>query len=227
MLWLKSWLETRFSMLAMFGFLLFVLGSAYARGVHSEFVAARLIDGLAMFWLVPAVMLAGDGIKTQPALQATKGLHGSAFFTLSLPVSRFRLLAIRACLGLIETAGVILVGCCALWVAFPAVRMNATSADLFRYAAATLACASEFYFLSVFLATFLDDIWRIYGSIAMIALLWCLSALLPSPFNVFRAMGEASPLITHALPWTAMGVSIAFAALLFLAAMKVAQLREY
>ena len=46
-----------------------------------------------------APLLAGAGIKTQAAFQTVKGLHGSTYFTLSLPVSRFRLLAIRAGIG--------------------------------------------------------------------------------------------------------------------------------
>ena len=36
-----------------------------------------------------------------------KGLHGSMYFTLSLPVSRFRLFATRAGLGMLEAAGVL------------------------------------------------------------------------------------------------------------------------
>lgn len=227
MLWLKSWLETRFRMLFVVGFLVLVLGSAYSRVGHSQSAGAGLVRAIGVFWLVPAVMLAGEGIKTQPAFQATKGMHGSVFFTLSLPVSRLRLLAVRATVGLIETSGSIAAGCFALWAMFPAIRESSTPLNFIQYAAAILVCASAFYFLSVFLATFLDDIWRIFSSAAAIVLAGLLSARLPSPFNVFQAMGEASPLITHTLPWAAMGVSVVFAVIFFLAALKIARVREY
>jgi len=41
------------------------------------------------------------------------------------------------------------------------------------------------------------------------------------------AMSDGSPLIAHTIPWTAMGVSLGLAAILFVAALKVARTREY
>jgi hypothetical protein len=49
----------------------------------------------------------------------------------------------------------------------------------------------------------------------------------PQSLNIFQAIGESSPLFTHALPWASMGISLGAAALLLLAAMKVVQAREY
>jgi negative regulator of sigma E activity len=40
-------------------------------------------------------------------------------------------------------------------------------------------------------------------------------------------MGESSPLFTHTFPWASMGISLGTAAILFLAALKVVQTREY
>ena len=49
----------------------------------------------------------------------------------------------------------------------------------------------------------------------------------PPSVNIFRAMGASSPLFTHTFPWASMGVSLVAAAILFLAAMRVVQTREY
>jgi hypothetical protein len=110
-------------------------------------------------------MLAGAGVTTQPSLQASKGLHGSTLFTLSLPVSRLRLLATRAAIGWLEVAAIISILCCGFWSVSPLVRAVATPIEMVEYAATLLACGSALYGLSVLLATFLDDQWRTWGTL--------------------------------------------------------------
>jgi len=61
-------------------------------------------------------------VATQPSFVASKGIHGSTLFTLSLPVTRLRLLSVRAAIGWLEGSGVIAVLCCALWFRSPALR---------------------------------------------------------------------------------------------------------
>jgi hypothetical protein len=57
---------------------------------------------------------------------------------------------------------------------------------------------------------------------------WIVTRLaLPPTVDVFRFMGEASPLFTHRLPWPAMTVSLFASAILFLASLKIVQTREY
>jgi hypothetical protein len=45
--------------------------------------------------------------------------------------------------------------------------------------------------------------------------------------NVFWAMGDGSPVLAHTVPWTAMAFALGLAAVLFFAALRVAQHREY
>jgi hypothetical protein len=174
-------------------------------------------------------MLAGSGIKTQADLQPRKGLHGSMYFTLSLPVSRFRLFATRTGLGMLEAAGVLAVAPCAVWIIFPSLRMHITGSDLFAYWVTVSICASAFYSVGVLLSTFMDDVWQNWTSMFGVVFLWWLLSrpFLPSYVNIFRAMGQSSPLFTHTFPWASMGVSLGAAAILFIAAMKVVQTREY
>jgi hypothetical protein len=179
--------------------------------------------------VVICTWLSGAGIVTQPAFQAIKGLHDSIHFTLSLPVSRFRLLAVRAGLGWLEVAGYLGTFCCGIWFV-PTLRRTVTPVDMFECAVALVACLSTPYFVSVLLATFLDDQWRMKGTMISFGALWALLHWIPWPASVdfVRALtGDRSPLMAHTLPWPAIGVSMALSATLFFAALKIVQAREY
>jgi hypothetical protein len=235
MLWHKGWLETRFRLLFSLGFTTIILVLQYsARTAAPPPGGKSAAFGLVMFGsptlvLMVCALLGGAGIVTQPSLQATKGLHGSTLFTLSLPASRLRLLAVRASIGWFEAAGVIGALCCGMWLVSPALRAMATPVEMLQYAGTLIACASALYYFSVLLATFLDDQWRAWGSMIASAALWWLSTHTPLPAyaNIFRAMREGSPPLAHTIPWTAMAFSLGLAAILFFAALKVVQTREY
>jgi len=235
MLWYKGWLETRFRLLFILGFTTFILLLQYSVRTATPPPGARdPAFGLILFSnptlvLMLCALLGGAGIVTQPSLQATKGLHGSTLFTLSLPVSRLRLLAVRAGTGWLEVVVVIAALCCGMWLVSPAFRAVATPVEMLEYAGTLMACASALYCFSVLLATFLDDQWRAWGTMLSAAALWWLSTHTPLPAsaNIFRAMREGSPLLAHTMPWTAMAFSLGLAAILFFAALKVVQFREY
>jgi hypothetical protein len=228
MLWYKGWLETRYRLLFMLaimaGFLIFFISVSGHEPVKP--LIGFLSDSVPTYVVMICAMFGGAGIATQPPFQAVKGLHGSTLFTLSLPVSRFRLLAVRASLGWLEMAGVIGALCCGIWFAFPDLRAMAKVSEMFQYAATLIACASAFYSLSVLAGTFLDDLWRTYGTmIGAVALMWG-SSRAPS-IDVFRAMGRGSSPITHTMPWGAVAFSLGLAVILLLAALKIAKSREY
>jgi len=235
MLWYKGWLETRFRLLFVVGWAAVFLGLQYfgrtttpAPGAKGPAFVLVMFSNPILVLMVCA-LLGGAGIVTQPSLQATKGLHGSTLFTLSLPVSRLRLLAVRAGIGWLELVCVIAALCCGMWFASPAYRAVATPFEMVGYAATLVAGASALYCFSVLLATFLDDQWRAWGSMIGSALLWWLSTRTPLPAsaNFFRAMREDSPILVHSMPWTAMIFSLGLSVILFFAALKVVRTREY
>jgi ABC-2 type transport system permease protein len=235
MLWYKGWRETQFRVLMTLGYMGLILALLYsarntvpAPGVRGPLVGIVLFSNPTLVAVICA-MLAGAGIVTQPSLNAGKGLHGSTLFTLSLPVSRFRLLAVRAGIGFLEGAGVIAVFCCGMWLVYPPLRTTVTAVELFEYGLALTACTAALYFLSVLLATFLDDQWRAWGTMIACMGLWSLPHFMPLPgfADLFHAIGEGSPLLAHSVPWAAMVFSLGLAAILFFAALKVAQSREY
>jgi hypothetical protein len=240
MLWQKAWLETRVRLL--FGLCIYAamfIGMSFLKPPPSAPLAAiqpseqvKAIVGYGFATCavaITAVMLAGAGIATQSAFQQTKGLHGSTLFTLSLPVSRLRLLSIRAGLGWLELAGFAFAFCAGMWAALAPLRATVLPGEMFRYAVTLVVCSAGLYSISVLLATFLDDIWRISGSMAVFGALWWIFNHAPplASVNIFRAMGEGSPLVAHAMPWAAMAFSLCLGAILFFAALKVVQAREY
>jgi hypothetical protein len=126
---------------------------------------------------------------------------------------------------------VVLVGflCCGIWLLAPIVRTLVAPVEMFEYATTLIACASSLYGLSVLLATFLDDQWRVWGTMLSIAALWWVSlhASLPAFTDILHAMGKGSPLIVHSMAWPTMAFSLALATIFFFTALKVAQSREY
>ena len=105
--WMKGWLETRsrviFALLWTASYVLFMAVPGREAGKSSDKLAI-VLSMLALAFVFVPVWLAGSGIRTQPpfGFSSTKGLHGSTLFTLSLPVSRARLLLVRSALGLLE-----------------------------------------------------------------------------------------------------------------------------
>lgn len=239
MLLLKNWLETRWWFLFYVGFFAVVLSSGYAQFAHGRppnpIPAIQRLAGtlnvFTLFWIIPAVMLGGAGIKTSAPFKASRGLHESMHFTLSLPVSRLRLLSTRATLGLMELAGIVVVGCIGLSILLPAQfpELSFSTADLLRYAFTVFTCTIGFFFVSVLSATFLDDLWQYWGSLIVIALLRGLSSLIgvPTHLDIFHSIGGGSPLVIHAIPWIAMGISLGLGCILFAIAVKIVETREY
>jgi Ca2+/Na+ antiporter len=158
-----------------------------------------------------------------------KAWYGSTLFTLTLPVSRFRLVAVRASLGWLEMAGGIGWICCLLWRLFPVIRGRTTPHEMVEYAAVLIVCGSAFYCITVLLAAFLDDLWRVWASLICYGAGWWLAYEIPAPASVdiFLAMGDGSPVLAHTMPWTAMAFALGLAAVLFFAALKIVQIREY
>lgn len=251
MLWYKGWLETRFRVVFCLSFLVLVLGPMSVRPPatphsHVALVVAPRHDAapaadvqaatLRLFslenWMTvmfACAMLGGAGIATQPAVNASKGLHGSTLFTVSLPVSRLRLLVVRAGIGWLEAVGVITIFCCGMWVVFLPLREMATPVELMEHEAVLIVCGSALYSLSVLLGTFLEEQWRVWGTMLVSAVCgWvALHKFLPAGVDVFRAMGQGSPLYAHAMPWEPMAFSVGLGAALLFAALKIARVREY
>ena len=229
MLWMKSWLEIRWRLLLAFVIILTPLGVHYVQGTSAPAAVERIMSAVAMMWLMVAATLGGSGIQTQAPIQASKGLHGSTHFTLSLPVSRFRLLAVRVGMSLVGLIGVVFASTAAAWVFFPLVRADSTALDLLMWAFTAGCCAIAINAISVLLSTAVDEVWQVWGTVIVVVLLRTLTIWFPPPaeFDVFRVVMKATPLATGAIPWPAICVSLGLAGILYFTAVKVAEAREY
>jgi hypothetical protein len=151
------------------------------------------------------------------------------YYTLSLPVTRSRLFGVRVSVGLAETAVIHVLACSAVWMVRPAIKLNAASLDVFKQDVSAFFCVAAVYSLGVFFATFLDDLYQTWAS--MLTLMTVIMALnripLPLSLNGFLVLSRASPLITHTMPWIAMGTLLALSAMLLLVSIKIVQWREY
>lgn len=215
----KGWLETRWRLLVVLGFM--VLLWAAAGALHTPTEGIAILAGNFAVW--SCSLFAGAGITTRRPIGSTPG--GLALLTVSLPVSRLRLLAVSAAVGWIEMTAGIGIMCFGVWLVSPA----GAATEIGKFAGTLTVCASAFYFLFVLVATFLDGKAHLLGVYAIFVAVWWLSGhtQLPAPLNIYRAMGDGSPLVTHRVPWSAMAFSLGLAAVLFSAALKAVQAKEY
>ena len=205
MLWHKGWLETRYRLLFVLGFVGLFRLLQHKHATTPQGIFAFVQFSIPVLVVMIYALLAGAGVATQPSFVASKGIHGSTLFTLSLPVSRLRLISVRAAIGWLEGIGVIGVFCCGLWFLSPALRAMVGPGVMLQYALRSLAVVPQSISVSVLLGTFLDDQWRTWGTMLTSAGLWWLSThtSLPVFLDIFRGMGKGSPLIAHTMPWNA------------------------
>jgi len=229
MLWKKGWYETRIRLLFVLAVVVVIavltMSPPPAGAGSGPLVGATTIPAM-----LAALLLAGAGVKTQlGGLQRSKGLHGSMYYTLSLPVKRTRLFNVRVSLGLAETAGILVLTWSALWLVNPAIRLSATPSDMFKQGVATFFCVTAVYSLGVFFAAFLDDVYQHWATIFTVVgtIVILIRVPLPAWMQTFLVLSLASPLNTHTMPWMAMAVLLGLSAMLLLIALKIVRSLEY
>jgi hypothetical protein len=185
MLWYKSWLETRWRFAI--GLAILILSAtgtvlAYPRVVKllplvpsvadPGEVGRRLLEIAALSrtyrgyvwaqWLrqnntqmlaLFAALLGTGGLLSQSS-------GGGAFFTLSLPVSRGRLLGVRAATGLAELLALAFIPSLVLPLLSPAVGESFSLVDVLAYGTFAFFAAAVLFSMASLLSTVFTDIWR-------------------------------------------------------------------
>jgi hypothetical protein len=245
MLWYKFWLDTRWRFLV--GLLLmagsaFSIVLAYPRLMQLMPMVPQADTGGEIGRRIrEAAELSRDycgyiwsqWFRQQPAqlgtlfaaLLGTGGLvsasGGGALFTLSLPISRHRLVAIRAAAGLAELLAIALVSSLVIPMVSPAVGHTFGIGSAIVYALCWFVAGAVFFSLALLLSTVFSDVWRPLLLTCAIAFAlagfdFVLRDL--SPFSVFRVMSGETYFRTGALPWFGLIASAAIAAVLLYAA---------
>jgi hypothetical protein len=228
-LWKKGWYETRIRLLFVSAVVVVIavlaMDPAPAAAGSGPLVVATTIPAM-----LAALLLAGGGVKTQlGGLQRSKGLHGSMYYTLSLPVTRARLFSVRVLLGLAEIAVVQVLMFSAIWLVQPAIRVNPARSDMFKHGVAAFCCVTAMYSLGVFFSSFLDDVYQHWATIfTVVGTVVILSRVpLPASMDALLVLSLASPLTTHTMPWFAMAVLLGLSGMLLLIALKIVRSLEY
>jgi hypothetical protein len=224
MLWYKNWRET----IPMLVFLQIFFVQFLTPNAWHIFSPDYNPAFFGIFILVGFMFLGGSGIRTRLGFYGMKPSSiQSTLYTLSLPVSRRRLLLVRAALGLLEMAAIsIVLAALVLWIIGP--QKNLTITAMIRTLLVSFSFGIGFYFLSTFLATVL------HGAYHLLACYFLFNAFLVfserlgwlSAYVGFRTVLH-SVAITGAFPWIQMGISVALGGIFLLASIKIVQAQEY
>jgi ABC-2 type transport system permease protein len=243
MLWYKAWLETRWRFVIGLVLLLFSacatvlvypevmrlmplvpevdVGGELGRRLRESAELARDYRGyvwsqwirqnLAQLWVLFAVLLGTGGLLSQVA-------GGGALFTLSLPVSRTRLLGVRAAIGLAELAVLAVVPLVFLAVFSQVIGQTYRFSDALVYSASLFVGGAVFFSLSFLLSTLFADVWRplliALGIAVVVATVEQFSPDL-SRFGLFRVISAEAYFRGGGLPWPGL-IATAAASLLML-----------
>lgn len=252
MLWYKSWLETRWRFVI--GLLLLALSAlaivfAYpqvvkllpmvsnvdlsgelGRRVAESAELARDYRGylwsqwfggkLTQQWTLFAVLLGTGGLLAQSS-------GGGTLFTLSLPVSRNRLVGVRAATGLAELLVLAFVPSLLLPLFSPAVGQTYGIGHTLVHAACMFVAGSVFFSLAFLLSTIFSDVWRPLLIVLCAAILLALSEyVFPdlARFSLFRVMSAEVYFRGGGLPWLGLLASAAISVvMLYLATRNIAR----
>ena len=234
MLWLKAWLETRWRLLFMLliGALLLafpveVMGNL--RAAHAERLFSMLLWLSVFQSFFGAITLAGSGIETASPRPgpSDKDSERSSLFTLSLPVTRTRLFAIRTITGILESVVLVVLLGVATWLLMPPHVVNTYAA--LTYFPVILSCSLVVYAISACLSTFCDEGWRFRSSGLVVVVLFMLATAgkLPRSINILRGIGVTSPLVAQQIPWMTIATACVLALFFFGAALMIIQRRDY
>jgi hypothetical protein len=223
MLALKGWLETRWRLASVF--IMSILVMALSHHAQPTDLLALQLGILSS----SVIMLAGSGVKSQATTHIgfPEGLAQSTQYTISLPVSRKLLVFVRAGIGLFEAFVATVIIAVAVWELFPSVSRSIAPADFLRLVLITLLWLPVPYSAALLFQVFLVEPLNFFpAGYGLTFLLWLLHKISPA-VDVVRAVGAASPLLTHRLPMSQLATAGLLAATLLLVAVWAVQRREY
>jgi hypothetical protein len=245
MLWQKAWLETRgrflggLALVAIVGF-----GIIYDfRATERLLPLVRNIDPSAIDTSGPIGAAIKESLQAQQtfrgfvwfqwyrqnltylvvvfaALLGSGGLlvksGGAMLFTLSLPVSRNRLISARAFVGLGELLALAIVPSLVLPLLAPSVGQSYRLVDVLVHGTCMFIVGSVFFSLAALLSNDYADVWRPVLIVCVVAACLGMLEYLPaiSPYGMFRVMNGETYYRQSGLPWIGLVLNAAIAATL-------------
>ena len=155
------------------------------------------------------------------------GSGGAALFTLSLPVSRNRVLGVRAATGLAEFLVMAVIPSLLIPLLSPAIGQRYSLADAVVHGACAFVVGAVFFSLAFLLSTMFSDLWRPLLIACAVAVVLSLGEQIfqdASPYGIFRVMSGERYFRTGQLPWLGLLASAAAsAAMLYTASRNIAR----
>ena len=255
MLWYKAWLDTRWRFLI--GLALLTCGAATMVIIHDRVMellplvpnvqvsgelgrrvreSASLIgDYRGYVWAqwfrqtptqigtLFAILLGTGGLLAQSS-------GGALLFTLSLPVSRTRLLSVRLAAGLGEWLLLALVPSLVIPLLSPAVGQSYGVGAAIAHSVCIFIAGAVFFSLAFFLSTCFSDMWRpllltVVIGVAISVVTEIIREL--SPYSVFSVMSGERYFRTGQLPWLGLLASLAASSALLWAAVVNTARRDF
>jgi ABC-2 type transport system permease protein len=245
MLWHKAWLETRGRFLAGLALSLIVgFGVIYDfRAVARLVTVVNGIDPSALDTSGPIGAAIKQGLEAQQsfrgfvwwqwyrqnlthlivifgALLGAGGLlaksGGATLFTLSLPVSRYRLIGTRAAVGLAELLVLAIVPSLILPLLASSVGQSYSVVDVLAHGVCMFIVGSVFFSLAALFSNDYTDVWRPVLFACVIAAAIGMLEYVPAigPYGIFRVMNGETYYRTAGLPWIGLLINAGIAAAL-------------
>jgi len=253
MLWYKHWLETRWrffiGLALLTGFSALVVltepltssamqnfqdpGGVIGEMLREQIETAKTYEGyvwqqwfgknLLTGWVLFAILIGVGGIVTESS-------RGTAFFTLSLPVTRRRMLAVRAATGAIELAALALLPSLLIPLFSLLIGESYSLRETIVYVLLTITGGAVFFAFSILLSTiFSDQVKPIIIGVAVAFILTTVSIFFKkfAPYSVLNIMSGDSYFRAGELPWVGLGVSLAVAAVMFYVSLRIVERRDF
>jgi ABC-type transport system involved in multi-copper enzyme maturation permease subunit len=245
MLWYKTWRETRTRLLisaaAMAWVCFAIVLTQHGNRAHQDppigyvaYIWKAVYRGYARdFFIVLVILMGGGGLLQERA-------HGTAGFTLSLPVSRSRLMAVRVAVGLIEVIILALVPAVAICALSPMVDEYYALCQALQFTVLWAAAGAVIFAAAVLLSTVLGGEYSGWIVCFLCVMLYSaavnITALQALPWlNIFKIMsGSEMPyfnsggyFLTGPLPWQSLFIMLAIASSCFAVADRFTHKRDY
>ena len=184
--------------------------AALAREYRGYIWSQWFRQSLSNTWTFFAVILGCVGILSQTSRDAT-------LFTLSLPVSRRRIMVIRAATGLAQLTAMAVVPSLAIVLLSPTVGERYSIEAALVHSVLFAAAGSVFFSLAFLLSTVWTDVWRPALIALCVAIVIALCEQASSEFarfGIFRVMSGEDYFRGHGVPWIGLTIATALSTLL-------------
>ena len=167
-----------------------------------------------------AILLGCGGLVSESS-------KGSALFTLSLPVTRRRLLGARAGAGLAQWLAISMIAPLSIPLLAPSIGERFSVVDALAHGACIFAGGALFFSLASFLSTLFGDIWRPMLIALGIACAVAIASLAVPQLAIFTVMNGESYFRTGTMPWAGLLTSAVLSMALLYSAAETLERRDF